>query len=81
MYWKKKASAASLSALSRGLLADRYLHGISSDSHVDKSHRFLKKNDVSRTCLLQVRALDEIAQSRGRPSHRWRSPGSCAIHA
>jgi L-glyceraldehyde 3-phosphate reductase len=51
--------------LAQGLLTNRYLHGIPSDSRVTKPHGFLKKNDVSEKRLAQVRALDELAQSRG----------------
>jgi L-glyceraldehyde 3-phosphate reductase len=51
--------------LAQGLLTNRYLHGIPSDSRVNKPHGFLKKNDVSESRLSQVRALNELAQSRG----------------
>jgi len=51
--------------LAQGLLTNRYLDGIPSDSRANKPHGFLKKNDVSEHLLAQVRALNELAQSRG----------------
>ena len=51
--------------LAQGLLTDRYLDGIPSDSRANKPHGFLKKNDVSEHRIAQVRALNELAQSRG----------------
>ncbi len=50
--------------LAQGLLTNRYLEGIPGDSRANKPHGFLKKNDVSDRRLAQVRALNEIAQSR-----------------
>jgi L-glyceraldehyde 3-phosphate reductase len=51
--------------LAQGLLTNRYLNGIPSDSRANKPHGFLKKNDVNESRLEQVRALNEIAQTRG----------------
>ena len=51
--------------LAQGLLTDRYLGGIPSDSRANKPHGFLKKNDIDDQRLAQVRALDEIARQRG----------------
>jgi L-glyceraldehyde 3-phosphate reductase len=51
--------------LAQGLLTNRYLKGIPSDSRVNKPHGFLKKNDVSERRMAQVRALNELAESRG----------------
>jgi L-glyceraldehyde 3-phosphate reductase len=51
--------------LAQGLLTNRYLNGIPSDSRANKPHGFLKKNDVSERRLAQVRVLNELAQSRG----------------
>jgi L-glyceraldehyde 3-phosphate reductase len=53
--------------LAQGLLTNRYLNGIPSDSRANKPHSFLKKDDVSESRLAQVRALNELAQSRGQP--------------
>ncbi len=51
--------------LAQGLLTNRYLNGIPSDSRANMPHGFLKKNDVSERRLAQVRALNELAESRG----------------
>ena len=51
--------------LAQGLLTDRYLHGIPTDSRASKPDAFLKKNDVTENALAKVRALSAIAKSRG----------------
>jgi L-glyceraldehyde 3-phosphate reductase len=51
--------------LAQGLLTNRYLHGIPSDSRAGKPNTFLDKNDVTERRLAQVRALNELAGSRG----------------
>jgi L-glyceraldehyde 3-phosphate reductase len=51
--------------LAQGLLTDRYLHGIPTDSRAGKRDTFLKKNDVSEDALAKVRALAQVARSRG----------------
>jgi L-glyceraldehyde 3-phosphate reductase len=51
--------------LAQGLLTNRYLNGIPSDSRANKPHSFLRKDDVSESRLTQVRALNKIARSRG----------------
>jgi len=51
--------------LAQGLLTDRYLNGIPADSRAGKPDTFLKKSDVTERVLAQVRALNEVARSRG----------------
>jgi L-glyceraldehyde 3-phosphate reductase len=51
--------------LAQGLLTDRYLSGIPTDSRAGKPDTFLKKNDVTENALAKVRALGEVARSRG----------------
>ena len=51
--------------LAQGLLTDRYLKGIPNDSRASKPYSFLKKNDIDEHRLAQVRALGELAASRG----------------
>lgn len=51
--------------LAQGLLTDRYLNGIPSDSRIRTDGRFLKENAVSEETLCKVRALGEIAKKRG----------------
>lgn len=50
--------------LAQGLLTDRYLQGIPSDSRASKPHGFLKPEDVDERRLSQVRALDQLARER-----------------
>ncbi|MEO8657433.1 MAG: L-glyceraldehyde 3-phosphate reductase [Bryobacteraceae bacterium] len=57
--------AIAFSPLAQGLLTDRYLHGIPSDSRVVTDGRFLKANDIDDSRLSQVRALNQIATARG----------------
>jgi L-glyceraldehyde 3-phosphate reductase len=52
------------SPLAQGLLTDRYLDGIPSDSRAAKPTGFLKREDVSEETILQVRQLNKIAQER-----------------
>ena len=53
------------SPLRQGLLTDRYLHGIPADSRIRTDGRFLHESDITGERLAQIRALNEIAQSRG----------------
>jgi L-glyceraldehyde 3-phosphate reductase len=53
------------SPLAQGLLTDRYLDGIPTDSRVAKPHGFLKRDDVDEGRLGRVRALNEVARERG----------------
>ncbi len=53
------------SPLAQGLLTDRYLHGIPQDSRVLTDGRFLSQKDITEEKLNKVRALNEVAQSRG----------------
>jgi len=52
------------SPLAQGLLTDRYLHGIPSDSRAAKPTGFLKVEEVSKEKISKVRRLNEIAQQR-----------------
>jgi L-glyceraldehyde 3-phosphate reductase len=51
--------------LAQGLLTDRYLQGIPSDSRASKPHGFLKKKDIDEHRLGQVHALNKLASVRG----------------
>jgi L-glyceraldehyde 3-phosphate reductase len=51
--------------LAQGLLTDRYLQGIPSDSRASKPHGFLKKKDIDEHRLGQVNALNKLAGERG----------------
>jgi L-glyceraldehyde 3-phosphate reductase len=50
--------------LAQGLLTDRYLHGVPSDSRAAREV-FLKKSDITEARLEQIRALNEVAAARG----------------
>ena len=52
------------SPLAQGLLTDRYLNGIPSDSRVMTDGRFLSVNAITEDKLEKVRALSEIAKER-----------------
>jgi L-glyceraldehyde 3-phosphate reductase len=51
--------------LAQGLLTDRYLKGIPDGSRASKPHSFLKKHDIDEERLTQIRALNELAKTRG----------------
>jgi L-glyceraldehyde 3-phosphate reductase len=61
---KEGVGSIVFSPLAQGLLSDRYLHGIPSDSRAARDF-FLKKKDVGEDTLARVRALNEIAKQRG----------------
>jgi L-glyceraldehyde 3-phosphate reductase len=53
------------SPLAQGLLTDKYLHGIPSDSRAAKSTGFLQTSQITDEKLLQIKQLNELAQQRG----------------
>lgn len=53
------------SPLAQGLLTDRYLKGIPSDSRIMTDGRFLKENALTEQCLEQIRQLNDLAAQRG----------------
>jgi L-glyceraldehyde 3-phosphate reductase len=53
------------SPLAQGLLSDKYLGGVPSDSRAGKPTGFLRPQHVTDEKLDKVRALNEIAQQRG----------------
>lgn len=53
------------SPLEQGLLSDKYLSGIPSDSRASKAHGYLRPEQVTDDKLEKVRALNEFAQARG----------------
>ena len=53
------------SPLAQGLLIDRYLKGIPSDSRVRTDGRFLKEESLTEDVLNKIRALDALAAQRG----------------
>ena len=53
------------SPLAQGLLTDRYLTGIPSDSRVAKNSPFLRSDQIDENRRAQIRALTEVADQRG----------------
>ena len=53
------------SPLAQGMLSNRYLQGIPADSRAGKAHGFLKREHITEVRLVQIRALNELAQARG----------------
>ncbi len=53
------------SPLDQGLLTDRYLNGVPSDSRIARDGRFLHKDALTDARLAQIRDLNEIAGARG----------------
>lgn len=53
------------SPLAQGMLTDRYLNGIPSDSRVRTDGRFLKEEQVAGDKLENIRELNDIAKNRG----------------
>ncbi len=53
------------SPLAQGMLTDRYLRGIPSDSRAGKPTGFLKAEQITNEKLAMIRQLNEIAKNRG----------------
>ena len=54
----------SFSPLAQGLLTDRYLNGVPSDSRIATDGRFLKTDNLTEKKLNAIRELNEMAKSR-----------------
>lgn len=53
------------SPLAQGMLTDRYLNGIPSDSRIATDGRFLKESALTAERLSQIHSLNELAAKRG----------------
>ena len=53
------------SPLAQGLLTNRYLKGIPSDSRIKTDGRFLKESSLSAETLTKIQKLNKIAEDRG----------------
>ena len=62
---KLQKGIIAFSPLAQGMLTDRYLHGIPADSRIKKDPRFLHAEDLTEKRLQQIKALHEVAASRG----------------
>lgn len=61
----EKKGVIVFSPLAQGLLTDRYIKGIPSDSRVRTSGIFLKEANLTEEKLEKIRALNELAKVRG----------------
>lgn len=52
------------SPLAQGLLSDKYLRGIPSDSRAGKEHGYLSRDDITKQKLAKVESLSKLAQDR-----------------
>ena len=53
------------SPLAQGLLTDKYLHGIPSDSRIAVDGRFLHADALTKEKLAQIEVLNKMAGERG----------------
>jgi L-glyceraldehyde 3-phosphate reductase len=60
---KEGVGSIVFSPLAQGLLSDRYLNGVPSDSRAARNF-FLKKDDIGEDKLTKIRALNEVARQR-----------------
>jgi L-glyceraldehyde 3-phosphate reductase len=59
------AGCIPFSPLAQGLLTNKYLGGIPTDSRAAKPHGFLQESAITEDRLRQIRALNQIALERG----------------
>lgn len=62
---KEGVGCIAFSPLRNGILTNRYLNGIPSDSRAAHDPRYLKKSDITEDTLAVVRKLAAIAERRG----------------
>lgn len=53
------------SPLAQGMLTDKYLKGIPTDSRAAKEHGFLKQESITKENLEKIKQLNQLAQQRG----------------
>ena len=62
---REKKGVIVFSPLAQGLLTNRYINGIPSDSRIRTSGIFLKETNLTEEKLEKIRALNELANERG----------------
>lgn len=60
-----KKGIIAFSPLAQGLLTNRYLNGIPSDSRAAKDSRFLKQSAITDEKIAKIKALSKLAEERG----------------
>ena len=61
---KAKIGCIPFSPLAQGMLTDKYLQGIPSDSRAAKSHGFLQQTQITADKIDQIRQLNDLALKR-----------------
>ncbi len=61
----KGVGLIAFSPLAQGMLTNRYLHGIPSDSRAAKTTGYLKASEITPEVMQKIRALNDLAQQRG----------------
>jgi L-glyceraldehyde 3-phosphate reductase len=62
---QKGIGCIAFSPLAQGLLTDRYLQGIPSDSRAAKSHGYLQSSSITPDLVAKLSALHDVAHLRG----------------
>jgi L-glyceraldehyde 3-phosphate reductase len=62
---EEKIGCIAFSPLAQGLLSDKYLAGIPTDSRAGKAHGFLRPAQITPDKLSKIRRLDTLANARG----------------
>lgn len=62
---KLKKGIIAFSPLAQGMLTDRYLNGIPSDSRIMTDGRFLNESAITEESLAKIRQLNDLAAERG----------------
>ncbi len=72
---KEEKGIICFSPLAQGLLTNRYIAGVPSDSRIKTDGRFLKESNLTKDVLEKIKGLNQIALSRGESlatlSLRW----------
>ena len=62
---KEGAGCIAFVPLAQGLLTNKYIKGIPSDSRASKVNSFLNRDDITEEVIQKVQKLNEVAQQRG----------------
>ena len=76
---EEKKGMIIFSPLAQGLLTNRYLNGIPTDSRVKTDGRYLKEASISSEVLEKISKLNELAKKEVSLLHRWLFPGCTGV--